>query len=297
MSFPPYTEYKDSGVDWLDEIPAHWEVERFKHFFKLVTDKAVSRTNPVALENIESWSGRFVPSETEFQGEGLAFITGDILFGKLRPYLAKALLAEWPGEAVGDFHILRPKSRMHGRFGLYQILNREFISIVDGSTFGAKMPRASWDFMAVMPLAMPTKAEQSAIAAFLNRETGKIDTLVAEQEKLIALLKEKRQAVITHAVTKGLNPIAPMKASGVERLGDVPEHWEVNSIRRFAASVQTGELRLLSLRALTLKMGFLGSLRETSEPSWFLLKLRRRLRNRLFVQATLSAFLQDAFSS
>jgi type I restriction enzyme, S subunit len=62
MSFPPYTEYKDSGVDWLDEIPAHWEVERFKHFFKLVTDKAVSRTNPVALENIESWSGRFVPS-------------------------------------------------------------------------------------------------------------------------------------------------------------------------------------------------------------------------------------------
>src|SRR5690606_11855870 len=86
----------------------------------------------------------------------------------------------------------------------------------------------------------PPEAEQIAIANFLDRETGKIDALVAEQEKLIALLKEKRQAVISHAVTKGLDPSVPMKDSGIEWLGEVPAHWDVLRLRRFATSVQTG---------------------------------------------------------
>ncbi|MDN4587166.1 hypothetical protein DBA29_01460 [Xenophilus aerolatus] len=173
----------------------------------------------MALEHIESWSGRFVPTEGEFEGEGVAFLAGDVLFGKLRPYLAKVYVAEDSGEAVGDFHILRPSAAVSPQFLQYQILNRAFIDVVDGSTFGSKMPRASWESLGNMPLVLPSFGEQTLIAAFLDHETAKIDALIAEQEKLIALLAEKRQATISHAVTRGLDPDAPTKDSGVAWLG------------------------------------------------------------------------------
>ncbi len=235
MSFPRYSEYKDSGVEWPGEVPEHWDVKRLKHILRLLTEKTDRRENAVALENIESWSGRFIQTETTFEGEGVAFEQGDILFGKLRPYLAKVYLAETSGEAVGDFHVMRPTKNTVGRYAQYQILNREFIAIVDGSTFGAKMPRASWDFMGGMVLAAPPIPEQQTIAAFLDRETAKIDALIAEQQRLIELLKEKRQAVISHAVTKGLNPDAPMKDSGIEWLGEVPEHWAIKRLKHIKA--------------------------------------------------------------
>ena len=250
MSLPRYPDYKDSGVEWLGEVPGHWGVKRLKRNLSLLTEKTDRRENPVALENIEGWTGRFIPTETEFQGDGVAFDTGDILFGKLRPYLAKAYRAESGGEAVGDFHVLRPMPDIDSRFAQYQILNREFIAIVDGSTFGSKMPRASWDFVGGMKVTTPPLPEQTHIAAFLDRETAKIDELVAEQRRLMALLKEKRQAVISHAVTRGLNPHAPLKPSGIEWLGEVPEHWEVTRIGnlfRAVGEAGTDALPILSV--------------------------------------------------
>ncbi|CAK0747239.1 type I restriction enzyme, S subunit [Gammaproteobacteria bacterium] len=235
MSFPRYPKYKASGVEWLGDVPEHWAVKRLKHNARLLTEKTDRRDHPVGLENIEGWSGRFIPTETAFEGEGIAFDAGDILFGKLRPYLAKAYLAQSSGEAVGDFYVMRPAVGIDARFAQYQILNREFIAIVDGSTFGTKMPRASWEFVGGMKLTLPPLVEQTAIAEFLDRETGKIDGLVAEQRRLMELLKEKRQAVISHAVTQGLNPHAPMKPSGIEWLGDVPEHWEVKRLKHVLA--------------------------------------------------------------
>jgi type I restriction enzyme S subunit len=235
MSLPKYPDYHDSGVEWLGDVPSHWKVVRLKSMVSLVTEKASHRSRPVALENIESWSGRFIATDGEFEGEGVAFREGDILFGKLRPYLAKAYLAESRGEAVGDFHVLRASQNIEARFLQYGILNRTFIDIIDGSTFGSKMPRASWEALGGMPLVVPSKVEQSAIAAFLDRETAKIDALIAEQEKLIALLAEKRQATISHAVTKGLDPDAPMKDSGVPWLGAVPAHWEVVPLKYLVA--------------------------------------------------------------
>jgi type I restriction enzyme S subunit len=234
MSFPRYPKYKDSGVEWLGQVPEHWELRRLKNTLHLLTEKTDRRGHAVALENIESWTGRFITTETEFEGEGVAFQPGDILFGKLRPYLAKAFVADSSGEAVGDFHVMRPVADIESRFAQYQILNREFIAIVDGSTFGSKMPRASWEFVGGMKLTTPPRDEQTLIASFLDRETAKIDGLVAEQQRLIELLREKRQAVISHAVAKGLNPHAPMKPSGIEWLGDVPAHWEVVHLRRLA---------------------------------------------------------------
>jgi len=231
-------------VEWLGQVPEHWEVKRLKHNLHLLTEKTDRRENPVALENIESWTGRFIPTETEFEGEGIAFDAGDILFGKLRPYLAKALRAGSSGEAVGDFHVMRPVAGINSRFAQYQILNREFIAIVDGSTFGSKMPRASWEFVGGMKVTTPPQAEQKSIAAFLDQETAKIDELVAEQQRLMELLKEKRQAVISHAVTKGLNPKAALKPSGIEWLGDVPAHWEVTKIKRLASRISSGKTPL-----------------------------------------------------
>ncbi|WP_336274154.1 restriction endonuclease subunit S [Vreelandella indica] len=227
MSYPAYPEYKDSGVEWLGEVPAHWEVKRLKHLLIQITDRANRRSNPIALENIESWSGCYIETESDFSGEGIAFQAGDLLFGKLRPYLAKVYLSKLPGEALGDFHVIRPSAKLVPQFAFHQLLQRQFISVVDGATHGAKMPRVGWEVMGNMPFINPPTTEQKTIATFLDHETARIDALVEEQKRLIALLKEKRQAVISHAVTKGLDPNVPMKDSGVEWLGEVPAHWEV----------------------------------------------------------------------
>jgi type I restriction enzyme S subunit len=232
MSFPAYPAYRDSGVPWLGRVPAGWTVLPFKRVARIVTERAADRSFAVGLEHVETWSGRLIEAEAEFEGEGIAFRAGDILFGKLRPYLAKAWLADRPGEAVGDFHVIRVQAPHRPEFFQRLLLSREVILLIDGSTYGAKMPRASWEFIGSLPIPLPPPAEQRAIAAFLDRECGKIDALVAEQERLIALLKEKRQAVISHAVTKGLDPSAPMKDSGVPWLGRVPEHWEVHRLSR-----------------------------------------------------------------
>ncbi|WP_031597650.1 restriction endonuclease subunit S [Ferrovum myxofaciens] len=197
----PSVPMKDSGVEWIGEVPEHWVVRRLKHCLTLITTKATKRETPVALENIEGWSGRFINTESDFEGDGVGFSAGDILFGKLRPYLAKVYLAEFDGEAVGDFHVLRPANSMVGRFVQYQILSRDFIEIADSSTFGAKMPRVGWDFLGNMMFLASPLSEQTAIATFLDRETVKINSLTAEAERGIVLLKERRSALISAAVT------------------------------------------------------------------------------------------------
>jgi type I restriction enzyme S subunit len=226
-----YARRTASSAAWIGDRPAHWDEVRLKFALGLVTVKAPNDGPKIALENIESWTGRYLETTTEFEGDGTAFDAGDVLFGKLRPYLAKALVADAPGQAVGDFHVLRPRPEVASRFALYYLLSREVIAVVDGSTYGAKMPRAGWDFISNLPFPLPPRSEQIAIAAFLDRETGKIDALVEEQRRLIELLKEKRQAVISHAVTKGLDPNAKMKPSGIKWLGDIPAHWTVCALK------------------------------------------------------------------
>lgn len=239
MSLPRYPDYRDSGVDWLGAVPSDWEVARLKAKVSLVTEKAEHRTRPVALENVESWSGRFLPTGGEFEGDGVAFCKGDLLFGKLRPYLAKVYLADEPGEAVGDFHVIRVVRDLEPRFLQYQILNRSFIDVVDGTTFGSKMPRASWEALGGMPVVVPSIAEQRAIADFIDRETAKIDAHIAEQERLLNLLAEKRRAAISSGVTNGLRRGVKTKESGVKWIGSVPAHWTVMPIR-FAARLESG---------------------------------------------------------
>ena len=258
MSFPRYPAYKDSGVEWLGSVPAHWRVERLKHiatvFPSNVDKKSYDDEAPVRLCNytdvyyndeIREDMDLMMATATAEQIEKFSLRAGDTIITKdsetsddiaISAYVPNDL----PGVVCG-YHLsmVRPKSGGNGRF-----LKRFFDSQVakaQAAVTANGLTRVGLGQYAIdnLHITVPPLEEQVGIGAFLDRETAKIDALVAEQEQLITLLKEKRQAVISHAVTKGLDPSVPMKDSGVEWLGEVPAHWEVKALK-FVATVQTG---------------------------------------------------------
>lgn len=233
-----YREYKDSGVEWIGEVPSHWEICRFKNFISLKTI-ASTRNTKIGLENIESKTGKFLQTDTVFEGDGVDFNVGDIVYGKLRPYLQKVWLAEFDGNAVGDFFVFKTNSNSFCNYVKYLLLSDGFTKEADGSTVGAKMPRVSSDFILSLRYAIPPLYEQHAIATYLDKKCDEIDKIITTQQKRIALLEELKQSIITHAVTKGLNPNAPMKDSGVEWIGEVPKHWETLRLR-FVCELRNG---------------------------------------------------------
>lgn len=228
-----YGNYKPSGVDWIGEIPEHWKICRFKNILSQITDPSESE-DKIGLENIESNSSRFIPSNSEFEGNGIAFRVGDIVYGKLRPYLRKVWLAEFAGNAIGDFFIFRSKNNHDNRFIKYLILSDGFTAKATSATCGAKMPRVSSDFILTLSVAMPPLSEQQAIAEYLDRKCTGIDKVIETQERRIALLEELKQSVITEAVTHGLNPEVPLRDSGIDWIGKIPEHWSVLRLKYFA---------------------------------------------------------------
>ena len=239
-----YSSYGDSGESWIGQIPTHWAVERLKYN---VTEPGAKLAEKPAgamylgLENIASGTGRLLLESTaeEVSSAVVAFRKGDVLFGKLRPYLAKVVHAGFDGVCTTELLDLRPASTVYGRYLFYLLLSQGFVSTVDGLTYGSKMPRASSEQVLGLAAALPPLPEQRAIAAFLDRQTARIDALIALKERQIALLQEKRAALINHAVTKGLDPKVPMKDSGIEWLGTVPAHWAVVALR-WLAELQRG---------------------------------------------------------
>lgn len=227
-----YETYKDSGIQWWEEIPTHWDLKKAKHIFSLVTENMSDSSLPkIALENIESWTGKYIETDSDFMGEGVEFKKDDILFGKLRPYLAKVYKAEFAGQAVGDIYVFRGNEEQNPEYLKYLLLSYPFISVVDGSTYGAKMPRANWDFISHLVLPCPPKTEQVTIAAFLDRKVSQIDATIAEKEQMLEDLKAYRSAIISEAVTKGLDKNVEMKDSGIEWMGRVPKHWKISKLK------------------------------------------------------------------
>lgn len=228
------------------------------------TEGADSDLPYVGLENIESGTGKLIVSasggevdpSTTVGGESLSavFQAGDILFGKLRPYLAKAWIASFDGRCSTELLPLKPE-KLNAQFGLYVMLSREFIDAVDGSTFGSKMPRADWAFIGNVPIPFPTSSTQAGIADFLDRETADIDALIAAKQKLLDLMAEKRRAIVAEAVIRGLDPSAPLRPSGIDWLGEIPAHWEIERSRwLFTERDQrspTGEEEMLTVSHLT----------------------------------------------
>jgi type I restriction enzyme S subunit len=240
-----YAAYKDSGVEWLGEIPEHWEVWRVKYAAPISTTKLDEKplnAPYIGLENIESKTGRLLldtPIENVDSAVGV-FEKGNVLFGKLRPYLAKVACVEFPGVCTTELLVLQPAAFVSAKFLYYRLLSDDFIQLVNSMTYGTKMPRASGEQIGNLPIQLPSILEQRTIVAFLDRETSKLNTLIARKKRLIELLQEKRAALISHVVTKGLDPDVKMKDSGVEWLGEIPAHWEVRRLKFCLTSIEQG---------------------------------------------------------
>lgn len=205
-------------------------VVRFGATVELVTDASRDAAEfKVAAEMMLGGTGRIdervmVVSE----GSGTAFERGDVLFGKLRPYLSKSWVADQPGEAPGDIHVYRPRPGIESRYIGYVVLSDYFLSQVNASTYGTKMPRANWEFIKTVPTMLPSQDEQRRIADYLDRETARIDTLIEKQRALLAGLTERRAVVIRDGVRGG----PAMGNTGL--LEDLPAHWTRTRLSRVA---------------------------------------------------------------
>jgi type I restriction enzyme, S subunit len=193
---------KDSGIEWLGEIPEHWEVKRLKH---LVDAKPIKTEDSdkqyVGLENIESWTSELI-NLSDFQPDGVSntFEKGNILFGKLRPYLAKATICDFSGICSTEIIVLSPIGIV-GEYLLNIILSVGFIEKVNASTYGSKMPRASWEFIGNLQIPVPNLSEQHRIVEFLKNKIDKLTELTRKNKLAIEKLREYRTALISAAVT------------------------------------------------------------------------------------------------
>lgn len=227
---------KDSGFKWIGEIPQNWMTKKLKYCVDLRLQKTADKASSasyIGLEHVSSFTGTLCEDYeaiSDFNGDTLDFCEGDVLFGKLRPYLAKAYQAKDIGRCSSEFWVMNPTG-IEGRYLLYYVLSHGFISDIDHSTFGVKMPRAEWDYAGNEKIPLPSQEEQLRIVSFLDTKCAEIDALIAAKEKTNALLREYRQSIIYEAVTKGLDPNATMKDSGVEWIGEIPEGWRTCRIK------------------------------------------------------------------
>ena len=223
-------EMKDSGVEWIGKIPAKWSVKKLKFAASFCQDKYqkdMGDLTYVGLENIISWMGKFVETESKYdKSQSLLFQRNDILWGKLRPYLAKVFHCQEDGCCSSEFCIIRSCSSINVRFLWNVLISVGFVSAVDQSTYGTKMPRANADFIKNMTIPIPPMANQKSIGAFLDAKCKEIDAMLEETYVSIEEYKKLKQAIIAQAVTKGIQGDRPMKESGIEWAGLIPTEWE-----------------------------------------------------------------------
>lgn len=230
-----YDKYKDSGIAWIGEIPEHWKVKRLKNICSQTNIKENSKGNPlpyIGLENIESGSGKYIDTTSEVDGIANRFCKNNVLFGKLRPYLSKVYIAESDGICSTEFIVYDTKEN-DCHFIHKLLLSQSFIDVVNSSTYGAKMPRANSEFINNIYTQIPPIQEQQHISTYLDQKCGEIDELITLQEEMITKLQSYKQSVITEAVTKGLNKNVPLKDSGIEWIGEIPEHWICTVFKKF----------------------------------------------------------------
>lgn len=253
--YKAYPEYKDSGVEWLGELPAHWTTLAIKHVAQLNPSKSC-----ISIEKMKGMCS-FIPMEklkfnslcldeikdvTDVYNGYTYFENEDILIAKVTPCFENKnmVVAHDLNNGIGfgssEIYVLRCNDIINNDFLFYRLQEDNFMSIAEGAMTGAGgLKRVPSEVLNNFKFGLPSKKEQSIIVDFLKHETAKIDNLIEKQQQLIELLKEKRQAVISHAVTKGLNPDVPMKDSGVEWLGEVPKHWKCGYLRWYI-SVSSG---------------------------------------------------------
>ena len=251
--YKAYSEYRDSGIDWNEEIPSHWTTSKIRYMFSFDKGLTITKENlqddGIPCVNYGEVHSRYgfevnptvhslkCVSEQYLEVSASSLLKkGDFVFADTSEDIdGSGNFTQLVSDDVtfAGYHtiIVRPYDRRSSRFYAYLFDSKELRTQIRHAVKGVKVFSITQAILRGIDIWLPTLQERERIANFLDHETAKIDTLIAKQQELIKLLKEKRQAVISHAVTKGLNPNAPMRDSGVEWLGEVPAHWEVEKLR------------------------------------------------------------------
>jgi type I restriction enzyme, S subunit len=235
-------DFKNSDIDWLGDIPAHWEVVPLKWRCQVQSGQ-VDPKEPeyaemmlVAPDHIESGTGRLhevtiAEEQGAISGKYLC-PEGSILYSKIRPALRKVALYHGQCLCSADMYSIVPGNGLTREYLFYFFLSDVFSSYAELDSLRVAMPKVNREALGAFPLPVPSLDEQTKIARFLDEKTARIDGLIEKKRALLDRLAEKRQALITRAVTKGLDPDAPMKPSGIDWLGDIPAHWEPIPLKR-----------------------------------------------------------------
>lgn len=227
-------EMKDSGIEWIGAIPTTWHTQKMKYISNFIQNKYSSDYGLlpyIGLENIASWSGSFISTNSQYDREqSLICEPEDILFGKLRPYLAKVYMNDRLCCCSNEFAVIRVNGQ-NKRYMWYQLLSHGFIFEIDRSTYGTKMPRANAEFIRNVFVALPSEIEQQKIANYLDKMCAEIDTVLEKTRASIEEYKKLKQAVITQAVTKGIRGDRPMKDSGSVWFEEIPCNWVMKRIK------------------------------------------------------------------
>ena len=239
-----YPEYKDSGVEWLGEVPNHWKTLSISRLFSRI--KRTGYTEKELLSVYRDYGVIPKSSRDDNNNKPSEDLSpyqlvepNDLVMNKMKAWQGSIAISEYEGIVSPAYFVYKPNNVLfelaYPRYVHYLLRNPIYVTQYLSRSKGIRVNQ--WDLdpdeFRNIELLLPDKSEQEKIYSFLDHETAKIDNLIEKQKQLIELLKEKRQAVISHAVTKGLNPDVTMKDSGVEWLGEVPEHWEVKRIKHF----------------------------------------------------------------
>lgn len=232
MSLKKYAKYKNSGVKWLGEVPVHWETKRLGDLFIERREKVSDKDfDPLSVTKNGVVSQLDTAAKTDDGDNRKKVCVGDFVINGRSDRKGSSGIAYQDGSVSLINIVLQPRE-MAARFVHYllrsQPFQEEFYRY--GKGIVADLWSTNFSEMKNIIMSTPSSEEQSRISQYLDREIAKIDDLIIQQRQLIELLKEKRQAIISHAVTRGLNQYAPMKESGVEWLGVVPEHWALSKL-------------------------------------------------------------------
>jgi type I restriction enzyme S subunit len=224
---------------FLDTLPGDWRFDRFKDVAILraeKTDEASVEEDYLELEDLESGTGRIVNRRNTLEVESAVtlFKQGDVLFGKLRPYLEKFYLAEFDGKCTGEILAFKPE-RIEGRFLFYCLASRWFIGRCNALAYGAKMPRVSWSTqLSQFSLPLPPREEQQRIAAYLDLSCAAIDAAVIAKRTQLETLEALRKAIIQPAVTRGLSENIVLETTGNPWMKSIPQNWKLVCLKRIA---------------------------------------------------------------
>jgi type I restriction enzyme S subunit len=247
--YQKYSEYANSNVKWLGSIPSHWSIFSGKRLFRNVRRQALASDEQLAASQKYGVVPQSMMMELNdskvmlaLKGtESFRHVDKNNFVISLRSFEGGIEHSDYEGCVSPAYTVLEPAKRIFAKYYKYLLKCGPYISALQSATDSLRDGKSiTFEQFSAITLAYPEYDEQIQIANFLDHETAKIDTLIDKQQQLIKLLKEKRQAVISHAVTKGLNPAAPMKDSGVEWLGEVPEHWLTVRIKQVASFITSG---------------------------------------------------------